>query len=198
MDKKILTPEESFDLINKAISNFKMNYKESGKSFLLWGWMICLACFSHFIIFKILQSKEAYEHMGLFSLGNWIVFMLTALIIQLFMQRKINKDKKVISHVEKYINNLWWVIAASTVVATFLCIKLEIIPPPLFLLIGGIATTITGLVIKFKPVIFGGLSFFLFSIASTLVSNENTLIIVGVAVICGYLIPGYLLKSAKE
>lgn len=198
MDKNNLTPEESFNIINKAISNFKMNYKENGKSFLLWGWMICFACFSHFIIFKILQSKEAYEHMGLFSIGNWAVFMFTAFIIQLFMGRKINKDKKVFSHLEKFLDYLWWVISASIVVAMFLCFKLEIIPPPLFLLIGGIATTITGLVIKFKPVIIGGISFFLFSIASTFVSNENTLIIVGVAVICGYLIPGYLLKSAKE
>ena len=198
MDKKILTPEESFELINKAISNFKMNYKEYGQSFLLWGWMICLACFSHFIIFKILQGKEAYQHIGLFSLGNWIVIMSAAFIIQFFMERKINKDKKVISHLEKFINILWWVIGASMVVATFLCIRLGIIPPPVFLLIGGIAITITGLVIKFKPVIIGGISLFLFSIASTFVSNENTLIIVGVAVICGYLIPGYLLKSAKE
>ena len=118
MDKKNLTPEKSFDIISKAIANFKMNYKESGKSFLLWGWMICLACFSHFLIFKILQNKEAYEHMGLFSLGNWAVFMFTAFIIQLFMERKMNKNKKVISHLEKFINKLWWVIAASIVVAT--------------------------------------------------------------------------------
>ncbi len=61
MDKNSLTPEESFDIINKAIANFKMNYKESGKVFLLWGWILTLACFSNFIILKILQSTEAHE-----------------------------------------------------------------------------------------------------------------------------------------
>ena len=82
MEKNNLTPEESFDIINKAIANFKMNYKESGKVFLLWGWILTLACFSNFIILKILQSKEAHELTvgnweltGLFIIGNWVVFV---------------------------------------------------------------------------------------------------------------------------
>jgi peptidoglycan/LPS O-acetylase OafA/YrhL len=198
MDKTILTPEESLNIINKAISNFKINYKESAKSFLLWGWILTLASFSNFIILKILHSKEAYELMGLYSLGNWGVFLLIGSIILFFMERKINKDKKVYSHLESYIKKLWTVVAASFFIAIILCIKLEIAPPPIMLLIGGMATTTTGLFIKFRPMIIGGMSFFIFSIATTFVSNENIALIVGIAIICGYLIPGYLLKSAKE
>lgn len=37
MEKSNLTPEESFDIINKAIANFKMNYRENSQVFLLWG-----------------------------------------------------------------------------------------------------------------------------------------------------------------
>lgn len=199
MDNNNLTPEESFDLINKAISNFKMNYKENAKMFLLWGWITTFASISHFIILKILHSKEAYELMGPFSIGNWAAFIFSAFIIHYFMQRKIKKDKKVFSHLDNYIRILWLVTVASMFVAIFLCFKLGIVPPTLFLFIAGTATTITGLLIKFKPVVIGGSLFFLFCIATTFVSNENTLLIAGVAVICGYLIPGYLLmKSAKE
>jgi len=64
MEKNNLTPEESFKIINKAIDNFKMNYKESAKIFLLWGWILTLASFSNFIILKILHSKESYQLMG--------------------------------------------------------------------------------------------------------------------------------------
>jgi hypothetical protein len=198
MDKNNLTPEESFDLINKAISNFKVNYKESAKTFLLWGWILTLASFSNFIILKILHAKEAYNLMGFYSLCNWGVFVLIGFIFLVFMERKINKEKKVYSHLESYIKKLWTVAAASFFIAIFLCIKLEIAPPPIMLLLGGIATTTSGLLIKFKPLIIGGMSFFVFSIATTFVSNEYIALIVGVAVICGYLIPGYLLKSAKE
>jgi hypothetical protein len=66
------------------------------------------------------------------------------------------------------------------------------------LLIAGIATTTSGLSIRFKPLVIGGISFFIFSIITTFVSNEYIALFVGVAIICGYLIPGYLLKSAKE
>ena len=198
MDKNNLTPEESFNIINKAIANFKMNYKEGAKTFLLFGWILTLASFSNFIILKILHSKEAYELMGFYSLGNWVVFGIIAFIFLFFMERKTNKDKKVYSHLDGYVKNIWIVAAASFFIAVLICIKLEIAPPPIMLLIAGIATTTSGLLIKFRPLIIGGMSFFIFSIAATFVSNENIALIVGVATICGYLIPGYFLKSAKE
>ena len=197
MKKDNLTPEESFIIISKAISNFKMNYKENSKVFLLWGWLLSLASFSNFIILKILHSREAYELMGFFSLGNWALFLIIGFIIMLPMIRKMNKEKKVFSHIDRFVDNLWWVTAPSFIIATYICFRLEINPPPIMLLIAGIATTTTGLVIKFKPLIIGGMSFFIFAVATTFILNEYIALIVGVAIICGYLIPGYYLKSAK-
>lgn len=198
MEKNSLTPEESFDVINKAIANFKINYKEGSKVFLLWGWILALASFSNFIILKILHSREAYGLMGPYSLGNWAVFCIIGFIIMFFMVRKINKDKKVISHIDKFVDNLWWVTMASFFTAIFISIRLEIAPPPFMLLIGGLATTTTGLAIKFKPLIFGGITFFIFSIAATYASYEYIALIVCGAIICGYIIPGYFLKSVKK
>ena len=204
MEKNNLTPEESFEIINKAISNFKMNYKENALVFLLWGWILTLASISNFIILKIVSSWEAHELLagkwelkGLYILGNWVVFCLIGFIILYFMVRKINKDKKVYSHIDKFIEYLWWATAASFVIATIICFRLRIEPPVLMLLIAGIATTTTGLVIKFKPLIIGGMLFFMFSIATTFVTNEYLALLVGAAIICGYLIPGYFLKAAK-
>ena len=196
MEENSFTPEESFDLIQKHISNFKKNYKDNAKLFLLWGWIMTLASLSHYIILKILIIKEAYEGMFLFSTGNWTAFVLTGFLIEYLMNR--NKDKKVFSHLDSFSNILWKVTGASIPVAIFICIKLQIPPPPVFLLIMGTATTITGLLIKFKPVIIGGIAFFLFSIGSTFVTNEDTLLITGAAIICCYLVPGYFLKYAKE
>jgi hypothetical protein len=205
MNKNDLTPDESFAIINKAISNTKMNYKESSQVFLLWGWILSLASFTGFFIIKFLNSNEAqeltggiWEYKGLFFLVNWLLFCLIGFIIMYFMVRKINKKKKIISHIDKFVNNLWWVIMASFFMAIFICIKMEINPPSIMLLIGGIATTTTGLTIKFKPLIFGGMTFFVFSIASTFVAIEYTALLVSAALLCGYVIPGYFLKSAKE
>ena len=197
MENIDLTPEESFSIINKAIANFKLNYRETANVFLLWGWVLAIASFSNFIILKILYSSEAFESMGLLSLCNWAVFLLIGSIIMFFMERKLNKDKKVFSYIESYFKNLWTVTVVSFITATFLCIKLEINPPPIMLLIAGMATTTSGLLIKYRPFIIGGMAFFIFSLAATFVSNEYISLIVFAAIICGYLIPGYFLKSAK-
>ncbi len=198
MEKNDLTPEESFDVINKAIANFKINYKESSKVFLLWGWILTLACISNFVLLKFVHSTEPWVLNGYVILGNWVVFILIGFIIMYFMVRKMNKEKKVISHVDKFIDYLWWVTAPSFFIAAFICIKSGIAPPPLMLLVAGMATTTTALVIKFRPLIIGGMSFFIFSIATTFVTNEYLALVVGAAIICGYLIPGYMLKAAKE
>ena len=195
MEKNSLTPEESFDIINKAISNFKINYRENARVFLLWGWILTFASISNFVILKISSN---WELKGLFILGNWVVFCLTGFIILYFMVRKMKKEKRVFSHLDKFIDYLWWVAAASFVFATIISFRMKIEPPMLMLLIAGIATTTTGLVIKFRPLIIGGMSFFVFSIAATFVTNEYLALLVGAALICGYLIPGYFLRSVKE
>lgn len=196
MENINLTPEESFSIINKAIANFKLNFRETAKVFLLWGWVLAIASLSNFIILKILYSREA--SIGLLSMFNWAVYILIGFIIMLFMEHKIKKDKKVFSHIESYFKNLWSVTAASFFIATLLCIKMKINPPAIMLLIAGIATTTSGLLIKYRPLIIGGMTFFIFSLAATFVSNEYISLIVFAAIICGYLIPGYFLKSAKE
>lgn len=205
MNTTDLTPEESFDIIKKAISNYKMNYKENSQVFLLWGWILTLASFSSFFLQTFVNSNAAlqlttgiWKYKGMFFLGNWFLFCLIGFIIMYFMVRKINKNKKIISHIDKFVNNLWWVTMASFFIAIFICVKMEINPPLIMLLIAGIATTTTGLTIKFKPLILGGITFFIFSIAATFVTNEYLTLIVSAAILCGYVIPGYFLKSAKE
>jgi len=198
MKENDLTPEESFTIINKAISNFKMNYRENAKIFLLWGWILTAAGISNFIILRMLQSKEAYELMGPYSLGNWALFALVGFIFMFILLRKLNRKRKVYSHLDSYFNKLWQVTAASFFVGTFICIRMGIIPPPIMLLIAGLATTVSGLFIRFKPLVIGGISFFLFSMAATFVNNEYIALLTSAAIACGYLIPGYFLKYAKE
>lgn len=198
MDENTLTPEESLAIIGKSISSFKSNYKEYANIFLLWGWILTFASISNYIIIRVLQEQKAYELMGWYSLGNWGVFGIIGFIVYFIMSRRVNKDKKVYTLLESYISKLWTVAAASFFIGTVLCIQLDIAPPPLMLLIAGIATTTSGLLIKYKPMIIGGILFFVFSIATTFVTNEYLSLIVGAAIICGYLIPGYLLKSEKE
>ncbi len=197
MENNNLTPEESLQIISKSIANFKTNYKESSQIFLLWGWVLTLASFSGFVSVNILLHKEAYNLIGPFMFGIWGGFSLIGFVIMYFLKRKINKEKKVYSFIEEINEKLSWVSVVAFAITIFLCVKLEINPPPLMLLIAGILTLKSGILIKFKPLIIGGIAFFIFSIASAFVSFEYVSLVVCISIIIGYLIPGYLLKSAK-
>ena len=52
--------------------------------------------------------------------------------------------------------------------------------------------------IRFKPLIAGGLVFWAFGIVCFLVSREFQPLVGAAAIIGGYLIPGYLLKNSKD
>jgi hypothetical protein len=56
-------------------------------------------------------------------------------------------------------------------------------------------TLVSGMILKFRPLIFGGIGFWVFGILGFLVSMETQPLIGAAAIICGYLIPAYLLKS---
>jgi hypothetical protein len=53
-------------------------------------------------------------------------------------------------------------------------------------------------VIKFKPLIFGGVAFWVFGVICFLVSGPWQFLVGAVAVFTGYLIPGMMLRNKKE
>lgn len=198
MERNNLTPEESLGIISGAITNYKINYRESAYVFLLWGWILALASLSNFVILHILRSNEEYGLMGILSFSNWAVFSVIGFVLLFFWMRKVEKKKKVYSHLESYVKSLWTVAGVSFGIAIIICVRLELNPPPFMLLIAGLATTVNGILIKFKPMIFGGIAFFIFSVSSTFVPEVYTALIVCLSIVVGYLVPGYLLKSAKD
>jgi hypothetical protein len=56
----------------------------------------------------------------------------------------------------------------------------------------------TGFIIRFKPIIYGGIIFWIFSIVSVFILNEYQLVIYAVAMVLGNIIPGYMLKYSKN
>ncbi len=197
-EKKKLTPEESLELITKTIASLKSSYRQNNYYFLLWGWMISLASITHFIILKILFSLEAYKSIILFSLLTWAVFILAGVIIQYIHIYRIKREKKVTSHIEKYMSVLWQISGAAMIMTGIISMLLDIYPVPFILTISGLATVVTGIQIKYNPLVYGGIIMFLCAFAAAFFLNEYQLLISAFALISGYLVPGYMLKSSKD
>ena len=66
------------------------------------------------------------------------------------------------------------------------------------LLLAGFPTFISGIVIKFRPLIVGGIIFWAFSLVANFAGPQLSSLAMPVAVITGYLIPGYLLRKKVD
>ncbi len=66
---------------------------------------------------------------------------------------------------------------------------------PFIIILLGWGTVISGGILKFKPLIIGGILAWVIAIADFFVSAENQLLMMALATIIAYLIPGYMLKS---
>lgn len=193
------TPEQSLELIGQFILNYRKNLREKSFYFLIWGWLITLASISHFVILKVLQGLHDYEKIGLFSLINWCTFTILGLIITVIHSAKESVQKSIKSHLDKFIKTLWQFTALVIFMNLFFCIQLKyFFPSPFILSVVGLATIVTGITVKYRPVIFGGIAFFIFAFVSSFISNEYQLLINAVALITGYLIPGYMLRAEKQ
>ena len=66
-------------------------------------------------------------------------------------------------------------------------------PIPFILTITGLGTFVSGTILKFKPLTWGGLLFWIAAIGASFVAPINQLLINGIAIFIGYIIPGILL-----
>ena len=69
---------------------------------------------------------------------------------------------------------------------------------PLIMMFAAMATFLSGIVLKFKPLKIGGILFWILAIVAFLSSYENQMLIAAISLVTGYLIPGYMLKNRSN
>ncbi len=194
---KTLSPEDSFKLIERYISNYRKNYQTDSYYFLLWGWTIVLASVSHFIILRILLTLRKYDLINLLSAVNWGVYIILGYILLYAHISRMSKKNMLRSHLDKFIITLWQTAGWVLLLIVLISLKLGEYPTPFVLCIVGLATFINGRIIQFNPLKWGGAVFFIFAILSAFVINEYQLLVNAAAIIMGYIIPGYMLRYSK-
>jgi hypothetical protein len=196
-EEKMLTPEESLQLITRTIEGIKENFKQDNYYFILWGWIVSIASILQFAMIRILIIMNNPELIKLYSWLLWGILFAFGIALQFnHIRRKIASKTK--SQLGKFFKILWQCSGIALVLAVIISQKLHVFPNPFVLTIAGLATLISGRLINYKPLIFGGIAFFIFAVAASFITNEYQLLIGTAAIITGYLVPGYLLKNTKE
>ncbi|HXB10115.1 MAG TPA: hypothetical protein VNW04_23490 [Puia sp.] len=182
-----LKPSESLQVIMDVIGRTKENIKEHGYLFLLWGWLIAIASILFFLLHTYTTSRLYFLPFPILALTGIIVTLVS-------WSKRAHSSETYIAY---YLKRLWQALGLGFIVVVFMNVVKGNPPFPYTILLGGIGTLASGLVLKFRPLTIGGFIFLAMSIASIFVTNAYAPLLQAVAVVTGYLIPGYLLKLSK-
>ena len=172
--------------------------REGSFYYLLWGWALILASLANYFLISRLIRLERYDEIMLKSLLAWGVFILAAMIIQFVYQGRSRKKERVVTHLDRYITIVWVTAGLLMGLMAFLSLRLDAYPTPFILGVTAMATAVSGLMIRFRPLVIGALIFLAAAVLSSFLRGTDQLLVFAVAVCLGYLIPGYLIRTIKN
>lgn len=180
--------ENQFKVIEEMIANAKGNLSEGSVFYLLWGWLVIIAASSNYI----LLSYTNYEMHWL----PWIILMPLGGVVSMIIGYRMNKNRRVKTYVESALNYLWLGFVITLLMVLFGMAKIG--PQkayPIIILLYGLGTFVSGGIIKFKPLMIGGVLCWLLGSIAFYASFDLQLIILIIATVLSYLLPAYLLKQ---
>jgi hypothetical protein len=188
MEEKILTEQESLQLITKMINQAKNKYYESGLGSLLWG-------FTNLICFTLTYLVDTIK--GLNLPFNPFYLMGITFILPFYFDRKEARCRVTKSHLDDILKYVWAAFGICVLILTIAggIANIGYIVIPAILLLFGMPAFISGCISKFAPFILGGLVFWILSIVTFLFQSEMSLLFVAAGAAIALIIPGFILRA---
>jgi len=187
MEEKNITEQESLAIIQEMIGKSRQQLVDRSKYFFMWGFAVLGCAILQYVLLKINPERHDTDKV-------WVLMPVLA-VIHFVMAFKDRKQEKVITHTTNATGALWLALGIGFFILAFLATRLSFEILPLLILFYGIGTFVTGKIIQFTPLVFGGISCFILSVAVTYVHGPEQLLILALSVTTSYIIPGILLKK---
>ncbi len=186
--EKELTPNESLQLIEGMINKAKNQFAENGFLYLLWGWVVFVCAVTQYIL--IMYSNYSKPEI-IWSL-TWLV-----VIFQIFYLSKQEKKKTVKTYSDELIGYVWMVFGFTMFIVGFILGKNNSWTSMYPIIIGlyGMPTFLSGAIMKFKPLKIGAICCWFLAIIAAFIPLKYSLLLIAIAVIVAWIIPGYLLRK---
>ena len=186
MQEESLSPQQSIDLIQSMINKTKNAAADSSVFFLLWGWVVFIACLLQYFLKNILHYERHYYAWFL------IIFGVAGSI---YFGGKKHKAELVKTYISEGVEQLWMGIGISFFVLAFIFSKIGYEHSfPFYMLLYAIGCFVTGRLIKFNPLIWGGIGAWILAIISAYLQYDTNILVTAASILISYIIPGYMLR----
>jgi len=192
MNEENFDPKQSLLLIESMINRAKDKFAEDGSMYLLWGWVVFVCSLTQFVLMHFF--KYPYHYVVWFA--SWII-----VIYQLVYIRKKIRRRRVRTYTGYILGYVWLTFVIVIFLLAFLIGRLTegdyyMHISPILLTIYGIPIFLSGIILRFKPLVIGGIGCWILSIVAMLIENyDYQFLLIPLAMIIAWIIPGYLLRA---
>jgi hypothetical protein len=195
MEEKQLSTEQSLALISKMIENSRRNFNDGGGAmFLIWGYLTIAVTVAVTLAYMFTGNGAVMWGWWALPIVGWVL-----------TYRHFGKHPKgVRTHLDRSVGYVWIVFTVACLACSlFVAVSSQFVEQSLInilFVIGlllGMATALTGFMIRFRPVIVGGFAGMALAFAIPLFTPSiwQLLIFAGIFIV-GQIIPGHLLNAA--
>jgi hypothetical protein len=193
MDERNLTPEESLLLISRTIEETKQRFQENGHIIVLWGSIT----FSVFFLQYFFSLTGLYKKFDI--IWTCILFPIGAIYTFVYVRRKEKKCLIPKNILGRILGTIGWLVGMNLMLLGFFFGgHLGNALAPIMIILLAIMIIISGVSIRFKPLIIGGILLNLIGFGTFLVSREYHGFSLMLGSVVGFIIPGILLNIAKK
>jgi len=191
-DNLELSPQQSLQLIESMINRAKDKFAEGGFMYLLWGWAVFFLSLTQFVLLHFFQ----YTYHYIVWMVSWVI-----VIYQLVHTRKKYKKQKVHTYTDYIIGYIWLTFVVLIFLLGFLIGRLTsgeyyTYIVPIVLALYGMPIFLTGIIMRFKPLIIGGIGCWMLCIITTFIHiYDYQFLMIPLAMLIAWIIPGYLLRA---
>jgi MFS family permease len=186
MNPTTFSPDDSIQLIRNMINKTRQDFSDNSIYFLVWGWGAFLGCTGQFILKVIYEYKHHYI--------VWFITIVCA-VITFFIGVRDRKKIKVQTYPGESMSYLWSGLGITFFVISIIFMKIGWqYCFPFFMLLYGLGTFVSGRILKYNPLVIGGITSFILAAVSAWLTYDYQILCAAVALLASYIIPGHMLR----
>ena len=189
-EEKSLSPQESLRVIRETIDLARHSFHENGFHFLLWGWLVVFASVANYYFVEV----HPIPNPG----SAWMIMVVIGMPVAMFREWRRSKQEKTRNIVHDWYGMIWLGFGVSMLLVIPMAVRHGLSPVPFILVLVGFATFMSGILLRFKPLLFGAAVIWAAALWCLFLTPSQHLLAQAGSAILGYLLPGYLLNQQSN